>query len=87
LFADDIVLVADTADELQAMMNAATVFFRRWCFQVSSSKTKVVSLGHCETRDLRARFWYIGGCVVQDVDSCTYLGIDFDKAGNWLSML
>jgi hypothetical protein len=29
LFADDIVLVADTADELQAMMNVATVFFRR----------------------------------------------------------
>lgn len=87
LFADDIVLIADSAQELQAIMNAATVFFRKWRFQVSSSKTRVVSLGHCETRDLQRRFWRIGGCIVQDVASYTYLGIDFDKSGNWLVML
>jgi hypothetical protein len=32
LFADDLVLISDTAYELQAMMNVDTVFFCRWRF-------------------------------------------------------
>jgi hypothetical protein len=56
LFADDIVLIADSEEELQSMMNIATIFFRKWRFKVSASKTRVVSLGHRETRVLRPRF-------------------------------
>jgi hypothetical protein len=87
MFADNIVLVADSAKELQEIMNVATVFFRTWRFTVSASKTQVVSLGHQEIRTLRPRFWHIGGKLVKDSASYFYLGIDFDKAGNWLSML
>jgi hypothetical protein len=32
-------------------------------------------------------FGHIGGQIVKDVASYTYLGIDFDKSGNWLSVL
>jgi hypothetical protein len=87
LFADDIILIADTESRLQEMMNVATLYFRKWRFTVSASKTRVVSLGHCETKKLRTRFWHIGGCVVQDFASYTYLRIEFDKAGKWLNML
>ena len=87
MFADDIVLIADSERELQSMMNIATVFFRKWRFQVSAGKTRVVSLGHRETRVLRPRSWHIGGKVVRDFASYTYLGIKFDKSGNWLNML
>jgi hypothetical protein len=87
LFDDDIVLIADSEKGMQAMMNIATIFFRKWRFKVSAIKTRVVSLGHRETRKLRPRFWHIGGHIVKDFASYTYLGIEFDKSGNWLSML
>jgi hypothetical protein len=87
LFADDIVLIADSELKLQSMMNVATIFFRQWRFKVSEGKTRVVSLGHGETKKLRSRFWYIGGCIVKAFASYTYLGIEFDKTGNWLNML
>lgn len=87
LFADDIVLIADSESDLQSMMNVATIFFRKWRFTLSTDKTRVVTLGHRETRDLQLRFWHIGGCIVKDYASYIYLGIEFDKSGNWLKML
>jgi hypothetical protein len=87
MFADDIVLIADSERDLQSMMNMASVLFCKWRLKVSASKTRVVSLDHQETKDLRSRFWHIGGQIFKDVASYTYLGIDFDKSGNWLSML
>lgn len=87
LFADDIVLIADSEANLQAMMDIATQFFSRWRFTVSATKSKVVSLGHCETRTLKDRSWHLGGRIIKDVASYTYLGIEFDKSGNWLNAI
>ena len=87
LFADDIVLIADSESHLQAMMDVATRYFSKWRFTVSTTKSKVVSLGHCETRTLKDRSWHLGGRVIKDVASYTYLGIEFDKSGNWLNAI
>jgi hypothetical protein len=63
MFADDIVLVADSAWSLQAMLDVCTLFFSRWQFTVSADKTRIVSLGHCETlkieRSILANWWYL----------------------------
>jgi hypothetical protein len=57
------------------MMNVATLYFHKWGrFRVWASKTRVVSLGHCETKKLRNRFWHIGGCVMQDFASYKFKG-------------
>ena len=87
LFADDIVLIAESQAALQSMMTVAAKFFQRWRFTVSDLKTNVISLGHCETRDLKDRTWHMGSSVIHDVKSYTYLGIEFDKSGNWLAAL
>jgi hypothetical protein len=87
LFVFDIVLIAEPPLELQAMMDVASSFFRRWRFLVSAGQTRVIGLGHRETRDLKDRYWCIGGRVVQDVASYTYLEIEFDKSGNWFNAL
>jgi hypothetical protein len=87
MFADDIVLIADSAQSLQAMLDVCTTFFCRWRFTVSADKTRVVSLGHCETLKLKDRSWQIGGTYVKDVSSYTYLRIEFDKSANWLLAL
>lgn len=87
LFADDIVLFAESQAALQSMMTIASKFFQRWRFTVSDLKTSVVSLGHQETRDLRDRTWSMGSSTIHDVASYTYLGIEFDKSGNWLAAI
>jgi hypothetical protein len=87
MFADDIVLIADSAKSLQARLDVCTTFFGRWRFTVSADKTHVVSLGHCEKLKLKNRSWHIGGTYVEDVSSYTYLGIEFDKSANWNCLL
>jgi hypothetical protein len=51
---------------------------------VSADKSRVVSLGHCETLKLKDRSRRIGGTCIKDVSSYTYLKIEFDKSANWL---
>jgi hypothetical protein len=80
MFADDIVgLIADSAQSLQTMLDVYTLFFCRWRFTLSANKSRVVSLGHCETLKLKDRSWRIGGTCIKDVSSYTYLEIEFDK--------
>ena len=45
LYADDIVVLADSVKDLQRMMKAVEGFCRRWRLQVNMSKTKVVEFG------------------------------------------
>jgi hypothetical protein len=87
MFADDIVLIADSAQSLQAMLDVCILVFSRWQFTVSADKTRVVSLGHCETLESKDRSWQIGDTCIKDVSSYTYLGIEFDRSANWLFAL
>jgi hypothetical protein len=82
MFAKGIVLIADFAQTLHAMLDVCTTFFSRWRFTVSADKTRVVSLEHCETLKLKDRSWQIGGTYVKDNSSDTYLRIEFDKSAN-----
>ena len=45
MYADDIVVLANTVQELQRMMKAVEGFCRRWRLQVNMSKTKVLEFG------------------------------------------
>ena len=45
LYADDIVVLANSVADLQRMMSAVEGFCRRWRLQVNMSKTKVVEFG------------------------------------------
>jgi hypothetical protein len=45
LYADDIVVLAESQKDLQKMMNAVRAFCMRWRLQVNMSKTKVMAFG------------------------------------------
>ena len=68
LYADDMVLIAESEDELKRMMSAVDRFTRRWRCNVSVKKTKVMVCGEAESvrRLRRAR--------MDKVD---------DKSGKW----
>ena len=57
LYADDIVVLANSADGLQRMMKAVERFCKRWRLQVNMGKTKVVGVG------VRGEYKYLGMLV------------------------
>jgi hypothetical protein len=86
LYADDLVLIADSKEQLQEMMNTTTEFLQQWRFIVSARKTQVVAFGRGETRSLKDRVWQIGNEMVHDVRSYKYLGLVFEKGDLWNKM-
>jgi hypothetical protein len=86
LYADDLVLIADSEDAMEKMMLEATNFLRKWRFSVSAKKTQVVACGKNETQGLKNRTWEIGGGVVRNISSYKYLGLHFGKDGLWTAM-
>jgi hypothetical protein len=81
-YADDLVLIADSEEQLQEMMNTTTEFLQQWRILVSIRKTQVVAFGRGETRSLKDRVWQIGNETVHDVRSYKYVGLIFGKRGS-----
>ena len=80
LYADDIVVLAESQEDLQKMMNAVHAFCRRWRLQVNMSKTKVVAFGSEGTSNLCVTW---GEDKIEEVDKYKYLGMWIEKRGTW----
>ena len=80
LYADDIVVLADSARELQKMMRAVEGFCERWRMQVNMSKTKVMKFG---TRGVGTLKVVWKGKELEEVAEYKYLGMLVEKGGRW----
>ena len=74
LYADDIVLLADSATGLQNSINCLKNFCSKWHLIVNTSKTKVMSIG-CSTIP---QFTF-NNEVIENVETYKYLGSVLDK--------
>jgi hypothetical protein len=83
LYADDLVLIADSEDEMRQLMAETSKFLKKWRFSVSTRKTSVVAYGPSETKGLKNRSWILGDETEKDVRSYKYLGLLFQKDGSW----
>ncbi|MCG8432133.1 MAG: hypothetical protein MJA29_13310, partial [Candidatus Omnitrophica bacterium] len=72
LFADDIVLIADTEDELQAMLNVAGAFATKWSIKFNEHKSKVLVFG--QKCDFSKR-WALGNSLINECEEYKYLGV------------
>ena len=77
LYADDVVLLADSAEALQRMIDKVEVFCRR----VNTSKSKAFVVG--PKRDEEASSWHFGKQPVQLVHQYKYLGVMFSDDMLW----
>ena len=59
LYADDIVLITETAEELKKGMAIATAWAKRWRCSINQDKSKVVVFGE---KQGRIDDWMLGGC-------------------------
>ena len=80
LYADDVVLVAESAAQLQRAMDVMTDHARRWRYKFNHSKCAVVVAGK---RDATHRVWLLSGEPVKEAAEYKYLGVPLQKNGRW----
>ena len=75
LYADDIVLLAETADDLQRMLDIVTEYSRKWRFGLNTKKGKSEVMVFGREGKGRAEFW-LAGQKLGRTESYKYLGVE-----------
>ena len=84
LYADDIVLVADSAEDLQRMLNCANAYACKWRFRFNTKagKSDVLISGAADDHKEEARF-SLGSQPLHISDEYRYLGVEIGRADSW----
>ena len=84
LYADDTVLFADSAVEMQIQLDNFSEYCSLWKLNVNSSKTKVVIFagGRFPTNNFNFNF---DGNNLEIVSDIVYLGVNFSRTGSYLN--
>ena len=76
MYADDIVLLAETSEDLQAMLNVVTEYSKRWRFRLNPKKGKSEVMLFGRKPRNKDRKWWLAGVEIGETDKYKYLGID-----------
>ena len=81
LYADDTIVLAESADELQKALNAVHEYCEMWDLSVNASKTKIVIFSRGKVQKYPT--FCFGDSELEVVDSYIYLGIQFNYNGKF----
>jgi hypothetical protein len=84
MYADDVVLMSESAQQLQRMLDAVARYAELWQFTYNISKSAVVVAGHVTSgvkAKARNHCWLLNGGRLPVPDHYTYLGIEFGLLG------
>ena len=82
MYADDMVIFAESAEELQAMLNTLYSYTTKWNFTVNVEKTKIVIFRN--GRKIRSdEKWFLKGDNISIVDKFMYLGMLINYNGKF----
>jgi hypothetical protein len=82
LYADDIVLLASSPEDLQCMLDTLNDWCHRWRMTVNPSKTQIVHFHHSSISRSNAVF-HCGDNNLETVAGYKYLGLYFEETLNW----
>ena len=77
-YAVDNALIAETAEEMQAMLTSAVTWCNKWRLRVNPSKSQVVHLRQQPCPETSRSFQF-GSCTLNTVPQYRYLGVVFDE--------
>ena len=75
-WADDVVLIADNAVDLQKMLDIASTFSRTWKLDFNIDKSKVLVVGK---RTDKTKTWKLGNLSISECDHYKYLGVHISR--------
>ena len=82
LYADDIVIFANTKEQLQNSLDLLLEYCNRWKLTINISKTKVIVFRNGGVLPQEMKFYY-NGEVLEIVSEFKYLGIVFTPGGSF----
>ena len=74
LYADDTVLMVDSADDLQCALNEFSVYCTHWKLNVNVEKTQILIFSK---GPITKRYFYYNESIIENVKEFKYLGIVF----------
>ena len=80
LFADDVILIADSKRDLQKLLDVVYEYSQKWRFKWNCSKSKVMRFG---SRKARKQHYFLGFQELEVVKSLKYLGVDIQDNLSW----
>lgn len=80
LYADDTVLMAESADDLQCALNEFSIYCTKWKLNVNVEKTKILIFSK---GPLAKRHFYYNESIIENVKEFKYLGIVFSRSGSF----
>ena len=83
LYADDLVLVAETPEDLQTQFVILKDFTDDIKMEVNIGKTKVMVLRKNERKSFSQNTWFLGEQEVEECDSYKYLGVTIKSNGSF----
>ena len=81
LYADDLVLIAERANDLQNKLDLLEKYCKKWCLQVNTSKTKVIVFN--KTGKILNEKFSVNDCNIECVKHYKYLGVWMSASGNF----
>ena len=85
LFADDLVLISESASGLQTCLDNLQKYCEKWHLNINSTKTKIMIFNKSGALIKRFNF-YIGGERLEVMRNYKYHGINFDITGSNINM-
>merc|ERR1712228_609555 len=87
-YADDIILIAETKEELQELMEIVTRYCKRWRCEINKGKSQVVVYGPKRLINKKAKptdQWQLGGGEIKKVKEYKYLGLEIENGNKWIN--
>ena len=79
LYADDLILLAKSANDLQQQINTLADYAETWNLEINTDKTKVLIFN--KSTKTSNNVWKINDTVIEELTTYTYLGIKCYKNG------
>ena len=84
MFADDIVLLAESAEDLQKLIDVVADFCGKWRMHLNVTKTKVMVFNAARGSHGQAQYmWKYAGESLEQVSSYKYLGVWLSENLGW----
>ena len=81
MFADDLVLISETAEGLQNSLDKIRSYCEKWLLTINSDKTKIMIFNK-PGKLIKDKFT-LGNVPIENANSYTYLGLVFVPSGSF----
>ena len=80
LYADDLVILCKSQSDVQLSVSHFHKYVLKWGLKINISKSEVIVFRKYRKQNYKI---FIDGTILEQVDSFTYLGVDFHRTGNF----